>query len=73
MNTEEFRRVLLSLDERSRDEILAIDAALQRIADGTYGTCEVCGRPIPEGRLRAVPTATTDVEHAPHGRGGPAG
>ncbi|HEX7126113.1 MAG TPA: TraR/DksA C4-type zinc finger protein [Thermodesulfobacteriota bacterium] len=55
---------LLSLDERSRDELLAINAALQRIADGTYGLCKVCGGPIPEARLRAMPTATTDVEHA---------
>lgn len=55
---------LLSLDERSREELLAINAALQRIADGTYGICEVCGEPIPEARLRAMPTATTHVEHA---------
>lgn len=55
---------LLSLDERSRDEILAVSAALQRIADGAYGICEVCGEPIPEARLRALPTARTDIQHA---------
>jgi DnaK suppressor protein len=56
--------ILLELDERSRDEIRAIEAALDRIRRGEYGRCEVCGRPIPEARLRASPTATTHVEHA---------
>ena len=30
-------------------------------ADGTYGTCDLCGRPIPEGRLEALPWASTHV------------
>ncbi|GAA1721351.1 TraR/DksA C4-type zinc finger protein [Isoptericola hypogeus] len=46
---------------RERDELLA---ALDRVADGTYGVCEVCGRPIPEARLEARPAATRCVEHA---------
>src|SRR5919112_400300 len=32
--------------------------ARQRLADGTYGACEVCGEAIPEGRLEARPWAT---------------
>ncbi|MEW6271091.1 MAG: TraR/DksA C4-type zinc finger protein [Thermodesulfobacteriota bacterium] len=32
-----------------------IDGALQRIEDGSYGTCEECGRPIEVERLEAVP------------------
>jgi DnaK suppressor protein len=36
-------------------------AALQRIDDGTYGTCPVCGAPIAPERLDAVPWATTCV------------
>ena len=36
----------------------AIDAALKRIEDGTYGICTNCGKPIPEERLEAVPWAT---------------
>src|SRR5437588_4590 len=40
-----------------------VQAALKRIEDGTYGKCEVCGRPIPEKRLEAIPWATRDVEH----------
>lgn len=34
-----------------------IDDALARIEAGTYGTCAVCGQPIPEERLDAVPYA----------------
>ncbi|PRZ04141.1 TraR/DksA family transcriptional regulator [Isoptericola sp. CG 20/1183] len=44
-----------------RDELLA---ALDRVAAGTYGVCEVCGRPIPAGRLEVRPAATRCVEHA---------
>jgi DnaK suppressor protein len=36
-------------------ELVEIDAALARIADGTYGTCEVCGGAIGRDRLRALP------------------
>jgi RNA polymerase-binding transcription factor DksA len=31
------------------------DAALQRLRDGTYGCCQVCGEPIPLPRLAAIP------------------
>ncbi|MBI3795858.1 MAG: TraR/DksA family transcriptional regulator [Deltaproteobacteria bacterium] len=48
-------RVLAQLDERSKREIDEIDAALRRIAERTYGTCEGCGNPIALARLRAVP------------------
>lgn len=34
-----------------------IEQALTKIREGTYGTCEDCGEPIPEARLRAVPGA----------------
>ena len=33
----------------------AIEDALARIRDGTYGVCESCGEPISKGRLEAVP------------------
>jgi len=36
-------------------ELSEIDAALARIADGTYGACEVCGGAIGRDRLRALP------------------
>lgn len=38
-------------------ELKAIDAALERIDNGTYGTCVRCGGPISEARLNAVPHA----------------
>jgi DnaK suppressor protein len=38
--------------------------AQQRVADGSYGVCEVCGEPIPEGRLEARPWATRCVAHS---------
>ncbi|TDC03089.1 TraR/DksA family transcriptional regulator [Actinomadura bangladeshensis] len=34
-----------------------IDAALARLGDGTYGLCEDCRKPIPEGRLEIIPYA----------------
>ena len=37
--------------------------ALGRLDKGTYGTCEVCGTAIPEGRLEARPWASTCVRH----------
>lgn len=59
--------------ERSRtDALLAaagqhlhdLDEAEQRLADGSYGVCESCGRPIPLARLRVRPTARTCVDCA---------
>jgi DnaK suppressor protein len=38
--------------------------ARQRVADGSYGTCEVCGEPIPEGRLEARPWVTRCIAHS---------
>jgi DnaK suppressor protein len=43
------------LEEGARQTLVDIDAALARIDAGTYGTCEVCGKPIGEERLRAIP------------------
>lgn len=44
-------------------EIAQIKAALQRIDDGTYGTCVVCGKKIPAARLKARPEAVRCIEH----------
>ncbi|TDE97223.1 TraR/DksA family transcriptional regulator [Occultella glacieicola] len=49
---------LIADAEREREEL---DAALVRAADGTYGVCERCGRPIPAARLEARPAARTCV------------
>ena len=34
-----------------------VESALRRIEDGSYGTCETCGQPIPRERLEALPFA----------------
>lgn len=39
-----------------------VQNALKRIDDGTYGRCVVCGQPIPEKRLEAIPWASRCVE-----------
>src|SRR5690349_449683 len=52
------------VDALARDAVerlRSVDLALDRLAAGTYGVCEVCGGPIPDGRLEARPTATTCV------------
>ena len=48
--------------DRQRKLIAKIEAALQRIANGEYGYCEVTGEPISLGRLEARPIATMTVE-----------
>ncbi|WP_246094607.1 TraR/DksA family transcriptional regulator [Tepidimonas aquatica] len=45
-----------ALDERETAALRDIDAALQRIADGTFGLCVDCGAEIPAARLHAAPT-----------------
>jgi RNA polymerase-binding transcription factor DksA len=44
-------------------EIAQIKQALQRIDEGTYGTCIVCGKKIPDERLEARPEAIRCIEH----------
>jgi DnaK suppressor protein len=61
---ERAARVLASIDDRSLREIADIDAALQRLIDGTYGQCAACDQAIPLVRLRAMPTAAFCVECA---------
>lgn len=51
----------LSILERLEDELAEIEAALQRIDEGTYGIDEVTGKPIDPERLDALPTARTNV------------
>jgi RNA polymerase-binding protein DksA len=55
------REVDESLEDNAEDIVREIDAALERIDAGTYGTCMSCGKPIPEERLDAVPYAVLCV------------
>jgi DnaK suppressor protein len=58
------RSQLGALTDRARLRLAEIDAAADRLAAGTYGRCEACGRAIDPARLEARPTATTCVAHA---------
>ncbi len=49
--------VLARLDEQSREEWEAIQAALARIEAGTYGKCDACGKAMTAARLDAMPMA----------------
>jgi DnaK suppressor protein len=47
--------LIARLDDQARREILEINAALDRLAEGSYGRCAACGEPIATARLRALP------------------
>ncbi len=47
----------IGLIENERDILKEVDAALQRIVDGTYGICEATHKPISKARLRIKPWA----------------
>jgi RNA polymerase-binding protein DksA len=54
--TEAFDREKdLSILDSIEGELADIEHALQRIDDGSYGTCEACGKPIGDDRLEAMP------------------
>jgi DnaK suppressor protein len=61
--TEERSR-MISLVRALRSNLRDVDRALARIEDGTYGTCERCGRAIAVERLEALPWAVLCIEHA---------
>ncbi|QDO88327.1 TraR/DksA family transcriptional regulator [Ornithinimicrobium ciconiae] len=48
----------LSLTNNAKELLEQIEHALERIGEGTYGTCESCGNPIGKMRLQAFPRAT---------------
>ena len=52
----------LALSSQARHTVSQIDAALERIDNGTYGYCITSGAPIPIARLRAIPWAAERVE-----------
>ncbi|MDA2979797.1 MAG: TraR/DksA C4-type zinc finger protein [Actinomycetota bacterium] len=63
--TEAVERISTTATARSIDgSIKAIDAALLRIAAGTYGVCEICGSVIPDERLEARPSSLRCVHCA---------
>jgi RNA polymerase-binding protein DksA len=56
------REIDYTLEENSEHVLAAIDVALERIEDGTFGKCVACGREIAEDRLAAIPWATQCID-----------
>jgi DnaK suppressor protein len=56
---EENTGILNQLDS----QLIEVNAALDRIQKGTYGLCEVCGKPIEKERLDANPAARVSIKH----------
>jgi DnaK suppressor protein len=61
-SSETDRAIELRARDRQRKLIAKIDAALARLAEGTYGYCEETGEPISLRRLEARPIATLSIE-----------
>nr|WP_298102162.1 RNA polymerase-binding protein DksA [uncultured Shinella sp.] len=61
-SSETDRAIELRARDRQRKLISKIDAALQRLDEGTYGYCEETGEPIGLKRLDARPIATLSIE-----------
>ena len=69
--TQDFEEIAVDFLETQQEQSLLVNEqalltevqrALERIEQGTYGTCVVCGQPIPEKRLEALPWAARDVK-----------
>jgi DnaK suppressor protein len=61
---EELVSYLDALTDRDFHRIRAIEAALARVDDGTYGRCQVCGAAIEAGRLATTPETDLCAAHA---------
>jgi RNA polymerase-binding transcription factor DksA len=54
----------LSIENNVRDLLAKIERALARIDDGSYGTCERCGKPIEKARIKALPYVDLCIKDA---------
>ncbi len=61
------QQMALAAGRQRRDELHRIEAALQRIADNTFGACMVCGEDIAVKRLEFDPSVTTCIDCARSG------
>lgn len=69
LGTETFEREKdLSILEQLEAELAELQAALERIDNGTYGIDEVTGEPIDPARLEVLPAARTNVDTEHRGR-----
>lgn len=58
---ERERELGIIISAQEKNKLMAIEDALRRIEEGTYGYCEECGEKISKQRLKAVPFATLCV------------
>jgi DnaK suppressor protein len=56
------REVDATVEQQVERRFQAVERALQKIEEGTYGLSDDSGEPIPRGRLEAMPEATRTVE-----------
>lgn len=56
------RDFALNLISNEQNQIKEIDDAIERMRQGTYGVCEISGRPIPPARLATVPHTRYSIE-----------
>ncbi len=54
----------LSIENNVRDLLAKIERALSRIENGSYGTCERCGKPIEKARIKALPYVDMCIKDA---------
>lgn len=50
--------------DRLSQKLTSVRRAQEKLTEGTYGRCDVCGEPIPAERLEALPYAALCVQHA---------
>jgi DnaK suppressor protein len=55
-------QLMMNLGEQDWEKLKQVDEALDKIKDGSYGTCSTCEQPIPEARLEVQPFAKFCVE-----------
>lgn len=55
------KEIDLSVEDEIMDLLNAIDHALEKIEDGTYGICDISGEAIPKSRLELIPWASLTV------------
>lgn len=58
---ERERELDIIITAQEKNKLQAVEDALKRIEEGTYGICEECGEKIPKQRLKALPFATLCV------------
>jgi DnaK suppressor protein len=56
----------LALEGRLTNALTEVEHALKKYETGTYGICDLCGRPIEPGRLEALPQASLCLECKSH-------